>query len=115
MTPTQAQAALNKVYKSERTLRAQLEEAEYNTKLIEKKVADMVEVKKTSGSYTFTRKSDGLKVWMTTTHEWPSVYWHKKGKQTKQIAEGIDANASQMNWVSHVVQRLATYKAKKTK
>jgi len=115
MTPTQAQAALNKVYKSERTLRTQLEEAEHNTRLIEKKVADMVEVKKTSAAYVFTRKSDGLKVWMTNRHEWPTVYWHKNGKQTKQIAEGIDANANQMNWVSHVVQRLATHKDKKTK
>jgi ribosomal protein S13 len=109
MTPRQAKAALELAHTTANKLREQLQKREAATRKLEREISDMVEVKKTSASYTFTRKRDGLKVWMTATNEWPTVYWHKNGKQTKQIAKGIDANASQMNWVSHVVSRLATY------
>jgi len=109
MTPRQAKAALELAYTTQNKLKAQLQKREAATGKLEIEISDMVEVKKASASYIFTRKSDGLKVWMTNRHEWPTVYWHKNGKQTKQIANGIDANACQMNWVSHVVSRLATY------
>jgi hypothetical protein len=109
MTPTQAKAALELAYATEKKLKDQLQKREAATRKLEREISNMVEVKQTSAAYVFTRKSDGLKVWMTNRHEWPTVYWHKNGKQTKQIAEGIDANACQMNWVKHVVSRLATY------
>lgn len=109
MTPRQAKAAITKAWNAENKLQSQLEKAQAATRKLEREIADMVEVKKTSASYTFTRKSDGLKVWMTAVSEYPTVYWHKNGKQTKQVAKGIDSNVYQMNWVRDVAHRLATY------
>ena len=110
MTPRQAKAAITKAWNAENKLKSQLNKAEAATRKLEREIATMVEIKKTSASYTFTRKHDGLKVWMTATKEWPTVYWHKNGKQTKQVAEGIDAAAYvERNWVRDVVFRLATY------
>jgi hypothetical protein len=109
MTPRQANAALELAYNTERKLKDQLQKREAATRKLERELSATVEVKKTSASYTFTRKSDGLKVWMSAYNEYPTVYWHKNGKQTKQVAEGIDSNSYQMNWVKLVVIRLATY------
>jgi|APFre7841882793_1041355.scaffolds.fasta_scaffold15476_2 hypothetical protein len=109
MTPRQAKTALNKAYKTEEALQAQFEQAEANTRKVQRELADMVEVKKTPRSYILTRKCDGLAVWMPNYTEWANVYWHKNGKQTKDLATGINANAGQFNWVKNVALRLATY------